>query len=70
MIIIDAELRRFVRKIVEVESPDIPVLSYQELTAELRIQPLGTVSMKMSQMPNIDEESGQTAAAKAAKQRA
>jgi len=70
VIIIDAELRRFVRKIVEVESPDIPVLSYQELTAELRIQPLGTVSMKMSQMPNIDEESGQTAAAKAAKQRA
>jgi len=68
VIITDAEIRRFVRKIVEVESPEIPVVSYQELTPELRVQPLGTVSMRPNQAPAVNPEQHQPARAKVATQ--
>jgi hypothetical protein len=40
------ELRRFVRKMVELEFPNLAVLSYQELTPELNVQPLGRIAMR------------------------
>jgi type III secretion protein V len=46
VIVTDMELRRFVRKMVELEFQDLPVLSYQELTPELNIQPIGRISMR------------------------
>ena len=46
IIITDAEVRRFVRKMVELEFPELTVLSYQELAAELNIQPVGRISMR------------------------
>ena len=40
-----ADVRRFVRRLVEVELPDVTVLSYQELAPEVTVQPLGRVAI-------------------------
>ncbi|MET0753984.1 MAG: type III secretion system export apparatus subunit SctV [Pyrinomonadaceae bacterium] len=66
VIITDAEVRRFVRKMVELEFSELTVLSYQELAPELNIQPVGRISMRPVPNP-FDEgyeaylESGQPA---------
>ncbi len=39
------DIRRYVRKMIEAELYDLAVLSYQELTKEINIQPLGRVSL-------------------------
>ena len=39
------DVRRFVRKLIEGEFPDMPVISYQEVVPEIRIQPLGRVQL-------------------------
>lgn len=39
------DVRRFVRKLIEAEFPDIAVISYQEIIPDIRIQPLGRVQM-------------------------
>lgn len=39
------DVRRFVRKLVEGEFPDLPVISHQEIVPEIRIQPLGRVQL-------------------------
>jgi type III secretion protein V len=46
VIITDMELRRFVRKMVELEFPQLSVLSYQELPPELNIQPVARISLR------------------------
>jgi type III secretion protein V len=46
VIVTDMDLRRFVRKMVEIEFPNLPVLSYQELTPELNVQPIGRITMQ------------------------
>ncbi len=46
VVVTDMELRRFVRKMVELEFPTLAVLSYQELTPELNVQPLGRIAMR------------------------
>lgn len=46
IVITDSEVRRFVRKMVELEFPELTVLSYQELAPELNIQPVGRISMR------------------------
>ena len=38
------DTRRYLRKIIESEFPDLAVLSYQELTPEITVQPLARVS--------------------------
>lgn len=40
-----AEIRRYFRKIIELEFPQLSVLSYQELSENLRIQPIARVSI-------------------------
>ncbi len=50
VIVTDMELRRFTRKMVELEFENLAVLSYQELTPELNIQPIGRISMRSSSM--------------------
>ncbi len=40
------DVRRFVRKLIEGEFPDMSVLSYQEIVPEIRIQPLGRVELR------------------------
>lgn len=39
------DVRRFVRKLIEGEFPEMPVVSYQEIVPEIRIQPLGRVQL-------------------------
>jgi len=39
------DIRRYVRVITEKEMPTLPVLSYQELTPDISIHPLGRVSL-------------------------
>lgn len=39
------DVRRFVRKLIEGEYPDMAVISYQEIVPEIRIQPLGRVQL-------------------------
>ncbi|GAB4273200.1 MAG: SctV family type III secretion system export apparatus subunit BcrD [Opitutales bacterium] len=39
------DLRRYMRKLIELELYELPVLSHQELTDEITIQPLGRVSI-------------------------
>lgn len=59
IIITDAEVRRFVRKMVELEFPELTVLSYQELAPELNIQPVGRITMRPlpnSQFGEMDAE--------------
>ena len=51
VVITDMELRRFVRKMVELEFPVLTVLSYQELAPELNVQPVGRITMRPVQPP-------------------
>lgn len=39
------DVRRFVRKLIEMEFSDISILSYQEIIPEIRIQPLGRIQI-------------------------
>ncbi|MEL7431506.1 MAG: type III secretion system export apparatus subunit SctV [Chlamydiota bacterium] len=39
------DVRRFVRKLIEGEFPDLPVVSYQEIVPEIRIQPMGRIQL-------------------------
>lgn len=39
------DVRRFVRKLIEGDFPDLPVVSYQEVVPEIRIQPLGRIQL-------------------------
>lgn len=40
------DIRRFMRKIIERDLPEIPVLSFQELTPDVNIQPLERIQLK------------------------
>jgi type III secretion protein V len=46
VVVTDMELRRFVRKMFELEFSDIAVLSYQELAPNLNVQPIARISMR------------------------
>ncbi|HPE84797.1 MAG TPA: type III secretion system export apparatus subunit SctV, partial [Chlamydiales bacterium] len=46
VIITNMDVRRFVRKLIEGDFPELPVLSYQEIVSEIRIQPLGRVQLR------------------------
>ncbi|MDE6576022.1 MAG: FHIPEP family type III secretion protein, partial [Opitutales bacterium] len=39
------DIRRYVRKLIELELYELPVLSHQELTEEITIQPLGKIAL-------------------------
>ena len=39
------DVRRFARKLIEGEFPDLPVVSYQEIVPEIKIQPLGRIQL-------------------------
>ncbi|WP_192875505.1 FHIPEP family type III secretion protein, partial [Candidatus Similichlamydia epinepheli] len=40
------DVRRFVRKLIEMEIQDVAVISYQEVIPEIRIQPLGRIQLR------------------------
>ena len=39
------DVRRFTRKLIESDFPSLPVVSYQEIVPEIRIQPLGRIQL-------------------------
>jgi len=39
------DIRRYLRKLIEQDLYELPVLSYQELTQDINIQPLGRVEL-------------------------
>jgi type III secretion protein V len=45
VILTSADIRRYVRRLVEAEHPHIAVLSYPELAPEARLQPLGRIKI-------------------------
>jgi len=49
VILTTAEIRRYFRKIIELEFPQLSVLSYQELSENLRIQPIARVSLTVQE---------------------
>lgn len=66
--ITDMELRRFVRKMVELEFPQLAVLSYQELTPELNVQPVARITMRQPQTliaPTVEVPKAKAASATA-----
>ena len=46
VIITNMDVRRFVRKLIEGDFPELPVVSYQEIVPEIRIQPLGRIQLR------------------------
>jgi type III secretion protein V len=45
IILTQMEIRRYVKRLVEIEQPRVAVLSYQELAPELNIQPVGRIRL-------------------------
>jgi type III secretion protein V len=45
VIVVSMDIRRYVRKLIEMELYEIPVLSYQELTQEITVQPLDRITL-------------------------
>lgn len=45
VMVVSMDIRRYVRKLIEMELYELPVLSYQELTQEITVQPLGRVAL-------------------------
>ncbi|QBY44510.1 type III secretion system export apparatus subunit SctV [Arsenophonus nasoniae] len=43
VVIVSMDIRRYVRKLLENEFNELPILSYQELTNKINIQPLGKI---------------------------
>ena len=52
VILTTSEVRRYFRKIIELEFPQLSVLSYQELSENLRIQPIARVKLARLQQQN------------------
>ena len=40
------DVRRYLRRLIEMELYELPVLSYQELTQEITIQPLARIDLR------------------------
>jgi type III secretion protein V len=49
VILTDADIRRFVKRLLDYNYPDIAVLQYEQLTPEITVQPLGYISFVQPQ---------------------
>ena len=45
LLLTQADVRRFVRRLIEVDVPDAVVLSYQELSADVKLKPIGRIDL-------------------------
>ena len=45
VIIVSVDIRRYFRKMIEKDYYELPVLSFQELSSEINIQPLGRLKL-------------------------
>ncbi|MGR6872166.1 type III secretion system export apparatus subunit SctV [Pseudomonas sp. HK3] len=48
VLVVSMDIRRYVRKLLELDLYDMPILSYQELTPEINIQPINRISLPTS----------------------
>jgi type III secretion protein V len=48
VVIVDDDLRRFVKKLISRAAPDAHAISYNQLTPEISVQPLGTIALAPS----------------------
>jgi type III secretion protein V len=46
VILTTQEIRRYLRKLVEMEFPHLAVLSYQELSSDMNIQPIARIALQ------------------------
>ena len=53
VLITSMDIRRYVRKLLELEVYDLAVLSHQELTEEITVQPLGRIFPVNEVIPNV-----------------
>ena len=44
MIVTDGEIRRFVKRLLDFVIPEVFVLSYDQLTPQINLQPLGIIA--------------------------
>lgn len=54
VVVEDAELRPFVRLLIELEFPDIPVLARRELRADLNLERVGVVDLQAGPVESVD----------------
>ncbi|MCI0422188.1 MAG: type III secretion system export apparatus subunit SctV [Acidobacteria bacterium] len=52
VILADGEIRRFVKKLLDFQFPQVAVLSYDQLTSEISVQPLGFISWPVANSIN------------------
>jgi len=45
VLLVNMDVRRFIRKLIEGDFPDLAVVSFQEIVPEIKIQPLGRVQL-------------------------
>ena len=45
VILTQGDIRRFVKRLLDYKFPEVAVLSYEQLTPEITIQPLGFISL-------------------------
>lgn len=45
VLLVTMDVRRFTRKLIESDFPEVPVVSFQEIVPEIRIQPLGRIQL-------------------------
>jgi type III secretion protein V len=51
LVLAQMEVRYFVKRLLALEYPDVPVLSFQELPTEIRVQPVGQVPWTAGPLP-------------------
>ena len=51
VLITSMDVRRYIKKLIELEVAELPVLSFQELTQEITVQPLGRISVGSGSIP-------------------
>lgn len=56
VILTTQDIRRFVRKLIELEFFEVAVLSFQELSPDLKVQPVARISIHHNQEPNEYDE--------------
>jgi type III secretion protein V len=50
VIVTDGEIRRFVKKLLDFAIPDVTVLSYDQITPQINLQPLGVIAPVRTQL--------------------
>lgn len=61
VILTTQDIRRFVRKLIEVEYYEVAVMSYQELCSDFRVQPIGRISLQHEKERDLEDDFDESA---------